>query len=212
MLVGEKTSPEAARPSRDIPGSPQISLQASTAYNLSVVVAMVFHTGCPWKCATRAPTLSVVLQMAPYTAWLRKECDFCTHFVRVAPHGPPYRLTCKSCNFCTRFVIGAQYGPLFRLALIAGLLMKKSAISAPTLWVVLQMVLHRCQLEKIPIYAPTLSVVLEMVHHTGRFGASTISAHTCNCLCQCCSKCPPYRLWKTGIYAWSGFGQLLTPN
>ena len=65
-------------------------------------------------------------------------------------------VTREKCNFCTYFVTGAPNGPPIQAD-------GKSAISAPTVSVVLQMVPHTCWLARSAISVPTLSVVLQMV-------------------------------------------------
>ena len=132
--------------------------------------------------------------MVPLYRLTGEKCNFCTYFVTGAPNGPPYTLTGKKCNFCTYIVssapngpsIYAEWGKVQFLHLLCYWSSKwspytcwlvKSAISAPTLSVVLQKVpLYRLtggkckscsKFLKFPYFGHTLQLGHQMVPHTG---------------------------------------------
>ena len=72
--------------------------------------------------------------MVPYTCWLVKRCNFCTYIVAGAPNGPPIHGDWETvqflhlyCRWCSKWSLYTGW-------------LGKSAISAPILSVVLQMV------------------------------------------------------------------------
>ena len=109
------------------------------------------------KSAISAPTLLLVLQMVPLCWLTKKKCNFCTYILTGAPNSPPiyadwYKMQFlyPHCQWCSKWSPYTGW-------------LGKSAISAPTLLLVLQMVPHTCWLAKSAISVPTLSVVLQMV-------------------------------------------------
>ena len=69
--------------------------------------------------------------MVPLYRLTGEKCNFCTYSVSGAPNGPPYMLTGKKCNFRTYIVSDTPNYTIY-----IGWL-RKSAISAPTLLLVL---------------------------------------------------------------------------
>ena len=108
------------------------------------------YTGWLAKSAISAPTLSVVLQMVHLYRLTGEKCNFCTYIVSGAPNGPSIQgdwgkvqFLHLHCNWCSKWSPYTGW-------------LEKSAISAPTLSVVLQMVPYTCWLVKSAISAPTL--------------------------------------------------------
>ena len=92
------------------------------------------YTGWLAQSEISAPTLSVVLLMVPLYRVIGEKCNFCTYIVTGAPNGPPIhgdwgkvQFLHLHCQWCSKWSTYTGW-------------LEKSAISAPTLLLVLQMV------------------------------------------------------------------------